>query len=416
MTIRKGLLYVYIFSLLYMPPVFRFNILYLLGLIAWTYIGMNNFRQITYLRYKNIGYIYIIFVVLFLYAIFVSILNGKICKDMLVPIIFFAFLIIPGCVYISEMCLRYRFSWLNFLDCMLLVGNIQGILTLLFYICPSLRTIYIDRLISRNLLWEYSETYLYSYRYFGLAQAVITYMPLVQVILALLAMYLGLSQSKKYFIYIPLLLFSSFINARSPILIFGVGCILLFLFKSKNSYQQYSFRKLILFFVSISLISILFIKLKSSDSMYKIWMQEGLNSIGNLFMGQKAGIFDKYLLNSAWWQLPTDIVSLVFGVGHYIVSEPYKGFFTDVGYVNYIWNGGLIFFIILIIFCVVTFKRYAAKLKKDVWRFSKYIFMLTFVLFSFKMPIFACNELMVLYFIFYVFENIICIKQEDKLL
>lgn len=411
MTIRKGLLYIYIFSLLYMPPILGINILYLIGFIAWTYIGMNNFRQITYLRYKNIGYIYIIFVILFMYAIFISILNGKICKDILVPIIFFAFFIIPGCIYISEMCLRYRISWLKFLDCMLLIGNIQGILSLLFYIYPTLRTIYIDALIGRDLLWKYSETYLYSYRYFGLSQSVITYMPLVQVILALLAMYLGLSQSKRYFLYSPLLLFSSFINARSPILIFGVGCILLFLFKSKDSYKQDRLRKIILFFVCILLISILLIELKSTDSMYINWMQEGLNSIGNLIMGRKVGIFDKYLLNPVQWKLPTDIVSLIFGVGHYVVSEDYKGYLTDVGYVNYIWNGGIVFLIILAIFCYIIFGRYATKLKKDVWRFSKYIFILTFLLFSFKMPIFACNELIVLFFIFYIFENIICINR-----
>ena len=152
---------------------------------------------------------------------------------------------------------HYDFSY--YLDTILYAGSIQSILSIMAFFVGSIKNIFVQLMIRGGVFQDntYSD-YMQSVRLFGFSTGLTFGMPAVQAFLAIVALFLAINskrQSIKYYIMVPLFAFSGIINARTTIVIMGIGIVALLFSFPRGNFSQ----KAIRFFRILGLVLLAFI-------------------------------------------------------------------------------------------------------------------------------------------------------------
>lgn len=384
-----------LFIILYCPQFGKVNSLYIIGIITWIYILFFYPKALLTMKNRSTQILYISLGCIFLYSLFNSIINLKFTKEMISPVFYWGGIIFPVLYLIIN---KYYDKQYNneekFVKLLLVVGNVQGAIDLFLYLSPNIRYKYLNYLEVKGVVKEGLLEQVSSYRYYGISGSVITYMPIVQVILALLAIWLlVVTRKKEYIIYFPLLIFSSFINARTPIIIFVIGMIMLLLLMNKRGL----FYSLKITFVILIFICIFCIVLYRLDTDYSKWFIRGIESLLESFSGKS----DYRERTGLIFIRPTDFSIWLFGKGGFIIGENPYGQSTDMGYANYIWLGGLVYvFLLFLIYSIIA--RRIIQLGASIYIVE--LLYMAILVFSIKMPVIYDNELMRLFYAIYVWN------------
>src|SRR5699024_10427956 len=140
--------------------------------------------------------------------------------------------------------------------------------------------------------------------------------------------------------------FAAIINARTSLIIFMIGILSFLLFQNKKYWTR------ILLFMTISLLVVLPvlngpIVLNTSNQTF-VWVINGFNEIVNFISGNSvdSGYF-AYITERNVYELPKGL-GLLFGTGNRTMGGAnYLGVSSDVGYINDIWLGGILFSLII---------------------------------------------------------------------
>ncbi len=389
-----------LFLLIYEPPIFSFNILHVIGGVSWIYILFHRKIILTNLSFHKLFIIYITFIMIALYIAFISIVNNN---SMLAaaPFLYWLIDIIPCSIMVNSIMKQKGYNLDNILTLLLMVGLVQSITAISAFFIPSIKEFFINQFI----LYGYDEIYftLSAYRIYGFASNLTFTTPIVQSTLTLISVYLAVNLNYKYLIFTPFLFFSAVINARISFIIILVGVLAMLL-----CIRPIKLKTIVMTTIIGSMIAIIimidmnYIKENAVET-YQ-WIITGINEIRQFFKGDTSRGYFNYVSNAQRYRLP-DGFGLYFGVGNRIMGSNKYNTYSDIGYVNDIWLGGLIY----CIFLYSTFTSFlldflrSSNRKLQINWFLFLLFMGSFIVSNIKGFIFSMNNFTSLFFIIYIY-------------
>ncbi len=391
-----------VFFLLYYPPVFMVNSLHIIGCLSWIYILCRKQSIIDNLNIQKIIKLYLFLILVTIYIFIIAMLNGN-SYEILATFLYWMIDIIPACIVVTDMSLHRKYTEMDVLVLLLIVGSLQGLLSLIAFCYPEFKFLFVQQMIKYG--YEETTLQLAEFRMYGVSSNLTFATPIAQSMLAMIALHLSIRRNLAFIIFVPLLLFSAIINARTSMIVILIGSLMVFLSIIKFDYK-FVFRSIVIVSVStIIVIYLLNIIEHNSTETYE-WMEIGIDEIKQFTQGNITGYFtylsdkDKYLLPSG--------VGLLFGEGSFLLGSKKYLLVSDIGWINDIWRGG--------IFCSIMIYLFFSNMLLQIYRhkgqyadLNKYISLLIFLILivtNFKGPIFTSNEVITLLFIVYIFTII----------
>ncbi len=330
---------------------------------------------------------------------------------------------------------KLKYSLIKLMSSLVKIAFLQSIVCLLMLLLPSLRYYILTSILRYNPEDKIFESYLYSVRSFGISDDYLFSLPIFQGIAVVCLLLLWLSKFSKYsylhlMFILPFLLLSIALNAR-----IGYVAILVFLFfntfhvlKNSGSIIMSQLSTLIkkTFTISLLLIALyllyqlfMFSNLgttitKNYTDIDKIlkWNSEIVEDTQLILEGNseidKAGNYSNLLREHV--HFPSKFEEILFGKSLYVFSQKYSSKASDIGYIQNIYYGGLIYcFILYIPFILLAYVAFKKHNEKDIKVFLLSIF-ITIIIAHMKGNIFSSNpgyRGAILIFIFVIIESYI---------
>lgn len=279
------------------------------------------------------------------------------------------------------------------LELLFRIASIQGIICILMLIIPSFKQM-ADNLFILNSNFE-SGDYILLTRVFGISNSYTYGLPILHGLLTGLCFYMSTVFDKKYFKYLPFIAIVSVLNGRTGVLVAIITTVLSMLYaflisKNKMRVLKLSVLSVVIATVSILLIGNLFPKIQN-------FINSAFNGIGDYFSNGEVSASIKPLTGDSI-HFPEG-AHMIFGEGARVYStvNNTQHASTDIGFVNDLFMGGLIYVGLLygsyfgLIFSSFEDKRY---------RFMKYLILVSLVIANWKGEIFK-NSLFIIG-IFYI--------------
>lgn len=334
-----------LFVVIFNPPIVNFNLLHIVALYSWMFLIVNARKvreKIDIRRLQNIS------VVLLSVMSYLG-MNALIHDNSITIVIdyfYIIFEIIPFCVYIVYIVDKGVEDVIKYMK---IVSSIQAILGIAAFFIPIVKEYFNQRLIS----YGYGEVILSmsGYRQNGFAANLASYSSFFQAFMAVICFNSVFQNKKSRWINLWMSLmiaFSAVINARTSIVIITIGIIIVLASRSQNNIRGFIF-KLAILIVAVFGAPILFRDISLSDNETYKWVSDGVLDIKNIFNGDVGGSTSFFYYYKDFWHLPSDI-SIIFGKGTIIMGSiglMKYGVSSDVGFVNDIWKGGVLYSLIL---------------------------------------------------------------------
>lgn len=395
---------IYVFILLFMPPLLPFSFLHIVAIIAWLHIltHIGTYRAFFKGNIKrNVFYMTLIM----LYLFFVMALNGQnisnIIRELYSRLGAIAFEMIPAACYVVYKASKRR---VEIIDLIIFAATIQGVISVITFFVPSIQNFIISTMVRNG----YSDAYLKftSYRLYGVSYSMLFGMPIANSIIGVIALYRGLSKGWKYLVYAILITFSAIVNARISfiVLIISLVYILYEVVRFRGAKNIIKVFRLLVYTGFILVVGTWIFNYMSGsyERIVTGWISGLQNTIALIFNEDNASSYYSYYRGDLKWQLPEGILSKFFGTGQRVIrgNSTYR---SDIGYINDIWLGGF-FYSILIYLSVIreTVHLNSWFKKKNGFRLAGIILLIILIVVNIKGSIVGINEVMALFTIFHV--------------
>lgn len=399
---------VFIFFYIYFPPVLNINIINILFLFSSLGIILEIKTVSNFILNQINRKIVIIFLLLLFYSFVIIILKSSNIKLLYADLLLIESLTISA--YIVYVFWKNKIDKKMFLDMLLCVASIQSIISVLMMLIPSFQNAFIDLAISRGFDYE-AINYFRNYRFYGFSSDLTFTMPIVQIlVIYFYAKYGNLSSLKQKLIKIPFLItifVSAIINARISLflLIFILFIYAIYMLFFKKTSKKVKYKILLLLIISLSFISGLYV----IDYFFPIksvtWILTSINEVLGVFGINKSSISSintfSYLFDDI--RIPSGL-NLIFGTGKDIFNS--LDYRSDIGYLNNIWFGGIIYCFMLY-YLISIFIINCLGNKKELL-VEKTVLILSLLFVNIKGNIFSMNcfiNLLILYLLFSKYNN-----------
>ena len=384
---KKIFIIIISFFIIYYPPILTFNVAFVVGGIS-IFGLMIHYIKVKKIHFSNHIYnLLMILVVIFVYLTIISIVNGTNILEANKNTLFWTVTVIPTGLYVSILIQNYNIQEKEYfiIEIMLMCAMIQAILVIIAYLNPSFQNWTITKMIAYGFS-ESRFTALSSFRWYGFAGKLGYTTPILQMFLAMVSLYLCIEKEKKYIIYFPFLFLSAIINARTSIVIFVIGVVILLVDLLRRGKIKYLGRLVFISFFIILVIGFVSIYMIKGESYNSMWINEGLESLINILtLNDLTSI---YYFNPQKYILPFGF-HFILGKGQYTGSS--LGYSTDIGFVNDIYLGGILFLLIILYF----FYRVLIPFLKSETGTYRYIFfygIISLLISNIKGYVFSFNE------------------------
>ena len=321
----------FIFFVVYQPPL-PISIVYLIS--GFSFIWIFSFSSFG----KDVLRLLTIFAILLLFLLVSAIANNTSISNISSPF-WIAFAIIPAAVVFSDISKKYNHN--TVFHIILAASLIQSFLAIISFFNIGFNRFLYDLMIKNGL---YSQEHLetFSYRIYGYGTSLMYSIPIVQGMISAWCIIKGTLERK--YLYYPIsliVLFSGIINAKITIIVFVVVLLSSLLFC-----KQLGWKKIVLVILVISLFAAIF-------SFFLSFLKTNNTMLFNWF----SILFNKDLLNEWYFSYYTDTSrlvlpqnwKLVLGAGGY---ARYFGTYTDIGFINDMWLGGIVYSIFVAVIIV----------------------------------------------------------------
>lgn len=357
--IKIVLLYIYAFFIIYMPKIpellgisshlIALGLLITMGAIQL----INRIKNRYFLVSKNIA---ILIIGIFLSSIYFVIVAFTSSNELrLLQNNFIIIQILNITIIISELS-HMKYNRMEIIKFILNITLIQGIISILMVLFPAFKQV----AVKLYLIGSASENiFITSKRIYGISGDYTYFTPIYHGIIANLVCVLPIFKGWKYLLYLPFILITILLNGRTGFAMFIIGTIISYIVLF---YKQKIIKKVVKYafiFTVVCIMSLSVIKIAAPDT-YK-WIASGVEDTVNLIMykeleGNYSSLFDEMLY------LPEG-KDLIIGKGHRVYAQEgrEKGYIpSDIGYVNDLFMGGIIYITILYI-SIVKFIFYKNK-------------------------------------------------------
>lgn len=361
MTLMNNFIYsIFLFLIVFNPPIYAGFSFSVLAVLLSTLYLLSNTKQLKILvNVKSIHLTIRSFIIFFIYYTTVALFDYSLNFNEKILLNFFdnfksylSFFIVSLSIVIWAIIKEISFERM----CKLYIGAgfIQTVLVVLCLISPSIKSFFNSltmlnsnsEKITRGLEMESA------YRNFGFASSLYDIFGFTMALLGIMVISWALKEKKIYIILSLLFAAAASVNARSSFFIYCVGFIIMLLTPQKRINTYWLFKLVVFSFVFAFFVSYVFSWIiGDSASEQLVWMASAITEVQSLFTGKSEGYFDA-LLNS--FIIFPEGIDLLFGTAmppHMAINQN-----SDIGYIQNIWQYGIIGSILLYIFYIRLFK------------------------------------------------------------
>jgi len=349
-TFLKFCIFALLFLCIYTPPikVFPFSPLYIIIFISILYSLFRFNAFVSFFAGRNYTLIALQFLVLFVYALIMDVFTNYVndiplSRKYVVNILLLAINFFFTSFFFLDLIKRtITTNPFKIIRIFLILSILQSFIVVIMIFFPEFREHVFHNLLSfkdekifRPDLWIK--------RSYGISSQYLFAMPIYQGIGIILAYIFSLKYSFKYLFYIPFLIISILFNARigivaMPLIIIIHSSFAFFYLRTKDILKVFKVISIIILVILL----LVFIIGKFFDITYfqytLIWLLETVNEGGNI---QNINVLRNHVF------LPQKTSEILFGQGRYLTMNSAEIYNSDIGYINYIFFGGLIFSILL---------------------------------------------------------------------
>lgn len=352
---RKLLLIIAIFYLLYYPPFLGVHSLRIMAVISLLYLLFNIKKISTMFYIRKLQNVYIIWIIITIWITAIIVIN-RASLGVLNPFVYWLVSVIPSSLILSAEIRKREGNLYTLIDLVLNAGMLQAFLAIASFFLPIIKNFFLTRLSTAGILDLEYYGYYVDMRLFGFSNGLTYAMPVLQAFLAMIALYMAINKGLKYLIYIPFLLFSAIVNGRTPLIIVVLCVLILFLQRLKMNPSK-MLRIFVLLSSSLFVVVVGIIILEKYAHNTFLWILDGAKQIGGFFVGDNDTGYFSYLLDRTKWTLPQGI-SLLLGAGIRVLGGDAANH-SDIGYINDIWLGGVAYCFVVYVLVYV----YISKMK-----------------------------------------------------
>lgn len=373
-----------LFVILYNPPIFTFNCMHIVGAASIIYIIIYNraFLRNEYARW------FIIFMVIeaYLFIMVVGVHNHGF-TGVVFPL-YYILDVIPFSIVIKDYFDRNEIEYKRIISYSFIAALAQSVLSILSFINPQIQKVIVNRII------ELSGVKIYSYwstiRMYGFSNGLMFEMPAIQTILAIIGFYYAITIDWKYLILSSIYLFTAIINARTSYVLLLAGIIVLIVFSSKQ--RKINPKRIIVIIIAGTIfITIIFPIIRQISPQTYNWMSKGIEEILGFLNGDTETGYFSYVTNNDRYVLPSSVFGVLFGEGTSIAGGLRRlGVYSDIGFINDIWIGGLAYVAILYTSVFLRLKKMVFS-NTSLCRFLGIILLVSVLVLNIKGRIFAMN-------------------------
>ncbi len=388
--IKNVSLIVFVFMFIYNPPFLPFSVLYLLMAISWVWIFFHIRAVFAFWsKRENFKLLFFIFFML-LYILVIGLINSSIRETSSLIIIEWVVILFPICHMVTEKLKDSSMSFDTFIEMLFKVANIQGGFSLFALLNKDFQQWFLAKGV--ELGWELERfTVLSNYRMCGFAMHLTNFAPMVSAVLVVLALFYA-RDKVTYILYIPLMLLTVLLNSRSSLALVVIGCICLTLLEGRNVNKLFKNFFFLFLIALIGMTAVYLVMQSLQNNWMRTWIIEGIEQIKNfLLRGDTSSGYFGYLTNPEKYVLPNGDIQKIFGVGRNIINGSPEGVSSDIGYINYIWMGGVIYLIFTFILIWLLIKPLTCSGDNNQKRLSQML-VVTFMVLSFKDTLLGLNE------------------------
>ncbi len=398
------ILIVLIFFLLYYPPILPINIIHVMFVFSSVYICIAKRGVITKDLLLIIEKYSLPLILLMLYLIIVVFIN-TLMISIDTSIFILAIEVIPTIYVICDIKNR-KAPTTDFTQLIICVGVIQAIIAYATLIVPSLH----EQLVTTYIDYGYGEVMeiLSVNRLYGLSYGLTFGMPIVQSLIAIIAFYSGIRKGWGNYFASIFIFGSAVINARTSLVVYAIGVIGILLATSRWQFTK-TVKTLLAITVIIGFAYYFFDLIESYNDTTAEWIEDGYNDIMNFLKREKYSEYSyfEYVESRERFKLP-DNFNWILGVGERCMGGNSWGYYSDVGYVNDIWYGGIVYCSAIMIFFITRFLS-IFKNKQIIDKglaVMKYVGVLIFLVVNIKGYFFSQNEAIHLILLYCIYEKL----------
>ena len=341
----------FMYLLIYNPPAFapliRFNCVWLVMLPSVAYVLLNwkAFRETT--CFRAVVWTETVLGVIFVYLLAMAKINGN-------DLSLFSYFVywMAGDIPFALACRIYlKKKGLGFeelLDHVLWTGLAMAATAVAALLIPPVKEFFTEKMIAYGMP-PMTTIKLSAYRDYGLAANLTSTAAYVQVMLACIALWRGIRGKTGWLAAFPVLAFSANINLRTSVylIIAGMAAVFFGLLFSRDRKQMLKFFAAAAAAAAIAYFGLGLIRL--INPMTHEWLSSGLEQVSTFVAGEESPYADGYFNELAWMLAPEHFpkgAKLIFGAGTEIMGtlvEDKYGVSSDVGFMNDLWRGGILY-------------------------------------------------------------------------
>lgn len=345
LTFKKLVLIFFVWLILYDPPIFTFvNVAHILGGMAIIYLVTGRRINIHFLKME------MILSGIFIYCVLVFIINGQPHDNLVASVSSLIFIIVdlvPIGLAFAVFCKKSNIYFDDFMKLLIAATVFEAVLAFVALINSGVQQAFFRQMIRAG----YSESHfrIWGFRTYGFASNLQYSTPLTMTIISLFAFERGLKEKKAYLMLLSVfIVVMAYINARTSALIFILGVMVILLYDIRHFSSVFKIVTISTCMLVVGIFVLNSIKVKTEQIQ---WLKDGIYDILAIFGAENKAIYKTtaYFQDVERFRLPSGILNLLFGTGTYVMSENVFGYYTDIGFINDIWYGGIVYLIFLLI-------------------------------------------------------------------
>ncbi len=338
-------MYVLVYNPPLLAPLYRSNSVWLVMLPSVAYVLMHRKELKEFTNLRAVVWTEAVLGVILVYLMAMAKLNGN-------PVSGFGYFVywmagdIPFALA-CWICLRKKgLGFAELLDHLTAAGLVMAATSVAAFLIPAVKEFFIEKMIAYGIPYVIK---LSCYRYFGLAANLSSTAAYVQIALACVALYRGIRGRPLWLIAFPVLAFSANLNVRTTVylMLAGMAAVLAGLLFTKDLKLIGKF-----FLAAVPALAIAYFGLEMVrlvNPMTYEWLARGIEEVTTFVSGEETPYADAYFTELAWMLAPEHFprgLKLVFGAGTEIMGtlvEDKYGVSSDVGFMNDLWRGGILY-------------------------------------------------------------------------
>ncbi|MFB1437337.1 hypothetical protein ACEW9X_08305 [Latilactobacillus sakei] len=330
--------YFILFFLIYTPEVFRYFgyniptqiVIFLIGVFCLVNTLLRRSGEIKV--NKKLLFFYLGIIVSVLYVTLISLITGNPSRFLqntyvlvqLSTIIFFLS--------------RMKKMGLDVFRVLFQLASVQGVFCIIMVIFPSLKKI----ALGLYYLGKPENIFISTMRIYGISGDYTFFTPIYHGLLISLIVFLYLFEKKNYLIYLPIISIAIVLNGRTGLIIAGINISLLIIIYAVVNFKEI-YKSISIIIGVLLFAAIVTAMLKNMVPQTYNWIVQSFRDAENLINGQKTGNFG---VLADMFVLPTG-KEFYFGSGYRLYGNSSVSIRSDIGYVNDMFMGGLIYCIFL---------------------------------------------------------------------